>query len=586
MGYRDQARAGARSRRLSGVHPQGHDRPLLCRLHAQAARGAASALPAIRHPQCAHRGERDRRCRRRRRLRVPAPARHGRGALPALARRPPRSGVPDLRSGRRASRSSGLSRAASPRKRREFLLRVGCRRSRGADRVAARASAGPHRRRAPRAQPEDSPAARPLRPGAAQFLRRRIRRPSRSRCAARRNSRGRAAARGMAAHRRRETRRHRARRGFADRRQGDRPRRRRRRCHRGSGRGGGAIGLCCLGCDRARRASRRARTRGRSPGSAARPADRAVASRRRQDARRRGGGSPRGDRFLPLLRRRGAPHACSAPLAGPDRGNQRASLPRPRRVRLHQPMEFSALDLSRSGQRRARCRQCRSGEARRADAPDRRRGGARLTPSRRSGERAASAAGRRQGRSRARRRPARRRRRLHRLDRSRARDQSRAGGEGGGHRAADRGDRRHQSDDRRRDRAAGASHGRRDHVGIPFRRPALLGAASAVPTGGRGRAHRRDDCGRRARAQARRPARAFNPYWAGDRCRGQGQARPLDRRLRAKRPRALPLGPLPVVAGERDLCAARHHHARAGGGFARRGVRADPTRRALACRGA
>src|SRR5262249_15198737 len=79
------------------------------------------------------------------------------------------------------------------------------------------------------------------------------------------------------ARRRRETRRHRARRDFADRRQGDRPRRRGRRRHRGSGHGGGAIRLCCLGRDRARRASRRARTRGRSPGSAARPADRAGA---------------------------------------------------------------------------------------------------------------------------------------------------------------------------------------------------------------------------------------------------------------------------------------------------------------------
>ena len=37
LGHRDQARAGARARRLSGVHPQGDDRPLLHRLHAQAA---------------------------------------------------------------------------------------------------------------------------------------------------------------------------------------------------------------------------------------------------------------------------------------------------------------------------------------------------------------------------------------------------------------------------------------------------------------------------------------------------------------------------------------------------------------------
>ena len=40
LGHRDQARAGARACRLSGVHPQGDDRPLLPGLRAQAARGA------------------------------------------------------------------------------------------------------------------------------------------------------------------------------------------------------------------------------------------------------------------------------------------------------------------------------------------------------------------------------------------------------------------------------------------------------------------------------------------------------------------------------------------------------------------
>ena len=59
LGHRDQARAGARARRLSGVHPQGDDRPLLPRLRAQAAGGAAATLSAVRHAQCAHRCERD-----------------------------------------------------------------------------------------------------------------------------------------------------------------------------------------------------------------------------------------------------------------------------------------------------------------------------------------------------------------------------------------------------------------------------------------------------------------------------------------------------------------------------------------------
>ena len=44
--------------------PQGDDRSLLSRLRAQIAGGAAAALSAIRHPQCADGGERDRGCRR------------------------------------------------------------------------------------------------------------------------------------------------------------------------------------------------------------------------------------------------------------------------------------------------------------------------------------------------------------------------------------------------------------------------------------------------------------------------------------------------------------------------------------------
>ena len=51
----------------------------------QAARGAAAALSAVRHPQRADRRERDRGGGRRRGLRIPAPARHGRGALRGAA---------------------------------------------------------------------------------------------------------------------------------------------------------------------------------------------------------------------------------------------------------------------------------------------------------------------------------------------------------------------------------------------------------------------------------------------------------------------------------------------------------------------
>ncbi len=62
----------------------------------------SQALSAIRHPQRADRRERDRGCRRRRRLRVPAPARHGRGALRSAARR-----------GARARRAGSMRRSAA-----------------------------------------------------------------------------------------------------------------------------------------------------------------------------------------------------------------------------------------------------------------------------------------------------------------------------------------------------------------------------------------------------------------------------------------------------------------------------------------
>ena len=97
----------------------------------------------------------------------------------------------------------------------------------------------------------------------------------------------------------------------------------------------------------------------------------------------------RGGGLLPLLRRRGAPRACPADDAGTDRRVERIALSRTRRVRLHQPLEFSAGDFSRPGHRGARRRQCRGGKARRADTADCRRSRASAAPGRRAGERAA-----------------------------------------------------------------------------------------------------------------------------------------------------------------------------------------------------
>ena len=95
-------------------------------------------LCAIRHPQRPFGGGDPRHGDGFRRLRVSAPARHGRGAArdPAQAQRHP---LPHLRAGRRASRSSGLSRAAAAGKRRQQQFRQ-------PDRGRGRAGGGGRRR--------------------------------------------------------------------------------------------------------------------------------------------------------------------------------------------------------------------------------------------------------------------------------------------------------------------------------------------------------------------------------------------------------------------------------------------------------
>ena len=108
----------------------------------------------------------------------------------------------------------------------------------------------------------------------------------------------------------------------------------------------------------------------------------------------------------------------------------------------------------------------------------------------------------------------RRRRRLHRLDRGGAVDQPDARRQGRPDRAADRGDRRHQCDDRRCHRAARTGRRRRRDLGVPLRRPALLGAAAAVGAGRCRRPHDRDDFGRRPRTADRR-SRASSPPMSG-----------------------------------------------------------------------
>ena len=100
-------------------------------------------------------------------------------------------------------------------------------------------------------------------------------------------------------------------------------------------------------------------------------------------------------------------------------------------------------------------------------------------------------------------------------------------------------------------------------VGVPLRRPALLGAAAALPAGRHRRADARHADRRRARTQSRRSARPGDPCRPGDRRRGQTKTRKLDRE-HANAPAACASAadrekPLPAA---RHLCRADHHRAR------------------------
>ncbi len=66
------------------------------------------------------------------------------------------------------------------------------------------------------------------------------------------------------------------------------------------------------------------------------------------------------------------------PLPGPGRRKQPARAARPRRLRLHQPVEFSAVDLHRPDHSRACRGQCSDRQAGRANAADRGRSGAHI----------------------------------------------------------------------------------------------------------------------------------------------------------------------------------------------------------------
>ena len=508
LGHRGEARAGARARRLSGVHPQGDDRPLLPGLRRASCspRGRVSirnSPPTTRSPSRASSRRRaasratnssactawarrsTRRCSREMpgvACRVYAPVGGHRDLLAYLVRRLLENGANSSfvsvagrsdGAGRRRSceRPQRLDRRRRPtRAIRAFRCRAISMRRRGAIRRASssatRASleallAGGRARRAARSSARRSiDGSRAARRRARRCARRSTATTVGSVAEARRRDRATA----MAA----------ARSGL-------------RRLERDAGR---------------RRAPRRSSA---PPICSRQSAARLIALLQRE------GGKTLDDALAEV---REAVDFCRyyaaqarAPLAprahaGPDRRDQRAAPSRARRLRLHQPVEFSARDLPRPGRGGARRRQCRGRQARRADAADRRRArcGCCTRPACRrralhlvpgDGKVGAALVAR----------SARRRRRLHRLDRGRAADQPRARRQGRADRAADRRDRRHQRHDRRRDRAARAGDRRRHHLGVPLRRPALLGAAAALRAGGCRRPHARDDRGRGARAR-------------------------------------------------------------------------------------
>ncbi len=212
------------------------------------------------------------------------------------------------------------------------------------------------------------------------------------------------------------------------------------------------------------RARRCARTRRRSARAEPRPPDRAACRARaaRRSTMRSRKCARRSDfcRYYAAEARR---TLGAAAAAGPDRREQRAALPRPRRLRLHQPVEFPARDLH-SARSTAALAAGNAVVAKPAEQTPLIAAEAvqLLHAGRRAGERAASGARRRQDR-----------RALlaghagvagvaftgstevARIDQPRARRQGRTD------RAADRRDRRHQCHDRRRHRAAGAGDRRR-----------------------------------------------------------------------------------------------------------------------------
>ena len=221
-----------------------------------------------------------------------------------------------------------------------------------------------------------------------------------------------------------------------------------------------------------------------------RPLDRAPCPRGRQDARRRRRRNARGGRFLPLLRRRGAPAlrhgddparvrparrtatgcAGAASSSASARGIFRSRFS-PARSPRRSPPAIPSSPSPPSRRRSSRSRRCKlmHGAGMPADALQSRAGRRRRSARRSSTIRAVAGVA------------------FTGSTEVGADDQPRARRKGRADRAADRRDRRHQRHDRRRDRAARAGRRRRRHLRLPLRRPALLRLPHPLRAGGRRR---------------------------------------------------------------------------------------------------
>ena len=227
------------------------------------------------------------------------------------------------------------------------------------------------------------------------------------------------------------------------------------------------------------------------------------------------------------------------PLPGPTGESNELRLTGRGAVGLHQPVEFPARDLHRPGGGGAGHRQHGAGQAGRADAGHRARGGRAAACRRRAARRAAAAARpRRNGGRGAGGSAGRGGRGVHRLDAGGEADPPRARCQGRPDRAADRRNRRHQRDAGRFERAARAGGRRRGAERVPLGRPALLGAAPAGAAPGDRRRRDRDDPRRRQGTRGGRPGRARDRRRPGDRRRGgrQHPAPPAAPGFRSKKP--------------------------------------------------